>query len=410
MDQKFFDVPFALGGDQSVVPDATQPDGSVSFMEGFGFDYQRDLATDPLAKPVDRSVTNYLFNAITAAIAALQKTGIPEWITPAQNGGVALAYAKYAKVRYSATIPATTFETYVSTVDGNTSVPGADANWQPVADFVASAADILAGTSNRTIVTPLQLKVALVASAPAVGGTSNLTAALGVPGASLTVNDDEIIVATALGGSKFVLGLFSKTVNLSVTGVGGMDTGSAPLSGYVAIYAIYNPTTQTAALLAQDATSAVRGTVYSGSNMPAGYTASALVSVWPTNGSGQLVAGLQIGREVAISNNTVLNTSTPRASLTSFSVASAVPLNAHKCRGDFTISASSATAGANGVVCGSGVEIGRAAISATSATAGASTTESFPNIPIAIAQTLFYRANVSSGSLLFTVNITAYTI
>ena len=157
-DQKFFDVPFGFSGDQAVVPDATQPDGSVSFMEGWGFDYQRDLATDPLAKPVDRSAMNYLLSVITAAIGALQKTGIPEWVTAAQNGGVALPYPKYAQVRYSATTPATTFETYVSVVDNNTSVPGSDANWQPIASIVASASDVIAGTSARLPVTPLTLK------------------------------------------------------------------------------------------------------------------------------------------------------------------------------------------------------------------------------------------------------------
>ncbi|AAT37769.1 tail fiber protein [Burkholderia phage BcepB1A] len=157
-DQKFFDVPFAFSGDQSAVPDATQPDGSVSFMEGWGFDYQRDLATDPLAKPVDRSAMNYLLSVITAAIGALQKTGIPEWVTAAQNGGVALPYPKYAQVRYSATTPATTFETYVSVVDNNTSVPGSDANWQPIASIVASVSDVIAGTSQRLPVTPLTLK------------------------------------------------------------------------------------------------------------------------------------------------------------------------------------------------------------------------------------------------------------
>jgi hypothetical protein len=157
-DQKFFGVPFAFGGDQSAVPDATQPDGSVSFTEGWGFDYQRDLATDPAAKPVDRSAENYLMFVVTQAIGALQRVGIPEWITPANNGGVALAYPKYAQVRYSATTPGVTFETYVSTVDGNTSVPGADNNWQPIASIVAAAADVVAGTSSRLIVTPVSLK------------------------------------------------------------------------------------------------------------------------------------------------------------------------------------------------------------------------------------------------------------
>lgn len=157
-DQKFFYVPFAFGGDQSAVPDATQADGSVSFTEGWGFDYQRDLATDPLAKPIDRSSTNFILNAITAAIGALQKTSIAEWIRPDQNNGVAFPYAKHAVVRYSSTTPATTFETYVSTVDNNTSVPGADNNWQNVVDAIATSAMVIAGTDNRSIVTPQGLK------------------------------------------------------------------------------------------------------------------------------------------------------------------------------------------------------------------------------------------------------------
>lgn len=220
MDQKYFDVPFAFGGDQSVVPDATQPDGSVSFMEGFGFDYQRDLATDPLAKPVDRSATNYLFFAITAAIAALQKTGIPEWVTPTQNNGVALAYPKYAQVRYSATIPATTFETYISTVDNNTSVPGADANWQPIASVVAAASDVIAGTSARLPVTPLTLK-----SYP-----GNATQTFNV--AAATANAHAVRLDQLYGGVK---GISRNTVSGSLTVPVGVTTmyvsGTAPGGG-----------------------------------------------------------------------------------------------------------------------------------------------------------------------------------
>jgi hypothetical protein len=79
----------------------------------------------------------------------------------------------------------------------------------------------------------------------------------------------------------------NKTVNLATTGAGGMDSGAAPNNGFVAIYAIYNPTTGASALLARNATAAAQPTVYGGANMPAGYTASALISVWPTNASGQ---------------------------------------------------------------------------------------------------------------------------
>jgi hypothetical protein len=108
--------------------------------------------------------------------------------------------------------------------------------------------------------------------------------------ATATLTADEIIVETALGGVRYCLPSFSKTINLATTGAGGMDTGTAPVSGYVAIYAIYNPTTGTAALLAtRMRRRAQQPNVYGGASMPAGYTASALLAVWPTTASSQLL-------------------------------------------------------------------------------------------------------------------------
>lgn len=158
MDQNYFVTPFGSLGDQTVIPIPTDPGGAVSMQQGWGPDYARDQTSDPLAKPIDRATTNWLFFVVTQALGALQATGIPQWITPANNNGVALAYPKYSQVRYSATVPGVTFETYVSVIDNNTSVPGADANWQPIASIVASAADVVAGTSQRLPVTPLTLK------------------------------------------------------------------------------------------------------------------------------------------------------------------------------------------------------------------------------------------------------------
>ncbi|WP_244807993.1 hypothetical protein [Caballeronia zhejiangensis] len=242
-----------------------------------------------------------------------------------------------------------------------------------------------------------------------VGTARNLAMSVTAASATATLSADLIVVSTTLGAQTYVLPSFSKTINLATTGAGGMDTGAAPVSGFVALYAIYNPATGASALLAKNATSAVQPNVYGGASMPAGYTASALVSVWPTNGSGQFVIGLQCDREVCLANNTVLSTSSAQASLTSFSASAALPPNARTCRGDFTIGSSSASAGANGVVSGSPGEVGRVALGATSATAGATTVVSFPHVAIQTPQTLYYRASVSAGTLNFLVNITAYT-
>lgn len=75
---KIFTVPFALTGDKSVIPDALQPDGSVSFTQGFGFDYERPT-TDPLYKPFPRDPYNWLMGAITEALGQIQLQGYPSW-------------------------------------------------------------------------------------------------------------------------------------------------------------------------------------------------------------------------------------------------------------------------------------------------------------------------------------------
>ncbi|MBU9649342.1 hypothetical protein KTF21_11685 [Burkholderia multivorans] len=245
-------------------------------------------------------------------------------------------------------------------------------------------------------------------SAAIVGQARKVAMSISSASTTATLTADEIVVGSALGGQKYVLGAFSQTINLATTGAGGMDTGSAPASGYVAIYAIYNPKTGARALIAKDATSAVQPNVYGGANMPSGYTASALVSVWPTNASRQFVVGSQIDREVSVTNMVVLTTSTQQASMTSFSAAAAIPPNARSCRVDLTTGSSVASSGSSIVVSGASNEIGRAAVSATSATAGATTVTSTPHIQISIPQTLYYRGNASSGSWIGVVAVDSY--
>jgi len=167
-----------------------------------------------------------------------------------------------------------------------------------------------------------------------VGQSRNLSMSVAAASATATLTADEIIVETALGGLRYCLPSFNKTINLATTGAGGMDTGSAPASGFVAIYAIYNATSGASALLATNATAAKVSEVYSGANMPSGYTASALLSLWQTNASGQFQIGYQSDRKITRVRLLAVSWTANHSSPTSISIAAAVPLNAKRCWGD----------------------------------------------------------------------------
>ncbi|HHH1198765.1 TPA: hypothetical protein ACPZRB_000100 [Yersinia enterocolitica] len=158
-----------------------------------------------------------------------------------------------------------------------------------------------------------------------IGTSRNAKMSVTAASSTATFTADELIVQTALGGLQYKLSSFSKTINLATTGAGGMDTGTVPANGFVALYAIYNPTTQISALLAVNASSVVAPEVYGGSNIPAGYTASALVAVLP-------VATSQFGlfelseRFVSIIGIQVLTGSGTVGSVSALSL-SGVPLN-----------------------------------------------------------------------------------
>lgn len=244
-----------------------------------------------------------------------------------------------------------------------------------------------------------------------VGSVRNLKMSVTAASASATFTADEIIVESALGGLRYCLASFNKTINLATTGAGGMDTGTAPVSGYVALYAIYNPATSTSALLGYNATSAVAPEVYGGGFMPSGYTASALVSVWPTNPSSKFVAGTQVGRTVTRPNVTVLSTTTTQASPTSLSVATAIPPNANQMIGSVgAVPNSGQAAGAAAVALlvfpdasGTGSQ-GLGSVAGGGNGANANVTQS-----IYTSQTIYYTNSISSGTSSFTITINGYS-
>lgn len=139
----YFRTPFATSGDTTAVPVAVSPSGSISFTQGWGPDYQRDLSSDPLAKPVSRQDMNYLFKQVTAVLSRWQSETVPEWIAPADNGGVAMTYSVGMQVRYRA-VDSDPFISYVSVMDANNTVPTNATNW------VATSLGVTAPRFNKT--------------------------------------------------------------------------------------------------------------------------------------------------------------------------------------------------------------------------------------------------------------------
>lgn len=139
---RFFKIPFSATGNRTVTPDATQPDGSVSYSEGFGFDYERPN-TDPAYKPVPRDGMNGLLYDITEAIGIVQKQGAADWAVNA------VPYAINARVRHSD-------KYWVSTIPNNSDEPGGGAGWAEIGG-PSSQVEAEAGTENTKFATSLRV-------------------------------------------------------------------------------------------------------------------------------------------------------------------------------------------------------------------------------------------------------------
>ncbi|WP_232440553.1 hypothetical protein [Burkholderia ubonensis] len=241
---------------------------------------------------------------------------------------------------------------------------------------------------------------------PVVGTTRNAKMSVSAASATATLTADEIIVETILGGAPLRLANFNQTINLGTTGAGGMDSGAAPVSGYVALYAIYNPTTKASSILATNATSSRVPEVYGGTSMPPGYTASALVSVWPTNASGQFSPGFQIDRFVSSNSATILTTSTSQSSPTAISISAGVPPNARTVSGNMQMSSTAAAQMNTGVYPTSGNFGTQGNLLISNASQAIS--QPYNKIPISQQQTLFYIATCSAGTPTYQIFTAAY--
>lgn len=271
---------------------------------------------------------------------------------------------------------------------------------------IATTAQVTAGTDNSTVVTPLKLAQRMAGAGAVVGSLRNAKMSVTAASASAPFTADEVVVKATVGGALWCLSGFNKTINLAQTGVGGMDVGAPPASGFVSIYAIYNPTTQTAALLACNQFTS-NGQVYMGANMPAGFTASALVSAWGTTAGGLLAIGLQIDRQINVAL-TNINSSSVNQSNTPISMAAIVPFAAREIAGLLqcgSSAASNVTMSLSGSVTGVGQRNQGASVSAGTVTQGA-----FSGLSLGTPATVYYTANAVSGALSSTAYLTSYTI
>jgi hypothetical protein len=254
-----------------------------------------------------------------------------------------------------------------------------------------STPNLIAGTATSPAPFNVIASATPLPSSP-IGTIINGSANLASAGASVTYAADEIVVGTALNGTAYVLSSFSQTFNGGTTGAGGMDTGSLPTSGYVCIYAIYNPASPATSILGTScATSS--GTIYSGVHMPSGYTASALLAAWPTNSTPNMVVGALTGRRFYWGAQVQVLNGGSATSWTSISASSALAPNAKKvyeqmgCLETSSVGADSfsdlgAISGNTEVGCLASVANGELVTQAT--------------LPVVTSQTLYYQAGHST--------------
>lgn len=165
---KYFRLPFSVSGTKVTVPDDSQPDGTVSYTDGYGSKYSLNPNTDPSALNVERTKMNDILYQITDAIKALQQQSYPDFITSDDNGGTPYSYLKGTVVRYEGLV-------YQSLVDSNTTEPTNTSNWAlinqvPVSNrtITAAPASITAADGNGIVTIALGTPAPLVLSLPAI--------------------------------------------------------------------------------------------------------------------------------------------------------------------------------------------------------------------------------------------------
>ena len=172
---KYFRFPFAVAGDRTDVPDATQADSTLSYQQGYSVNYELNQATDPNALDVERRLYNQSLFDVTSTLQQYFQRGVPPYITADDNGGVAYGYNQYARVLFNNRV-------YESLINNNTTTPTNTTNWRLV-DFAGLDARYLTQTTGdaRYI-------------AGTLGTADGNIPQIGTPGTTTTGNRSAVVV------------------------------------------------------------------------------------------------------------------------------------------------------------------------------------------------------------------------
>lgn len=243
------------------------------------------------------------------------------------------------------------------------------------------------------------------ASNPLAGQFLNLTATF-ANAVSNTIAIDQVAVADALGGNVSTISNWNSTIATNVTGIGGMDTGTVTGLANVAIFAAWNPTTGAKSFFGQNVTAAVArvGSVYSGANLPAGYTRTCLVAVVLTDSTGKFFACNLLDRHCTIN---VTNQSSGQSPASNVVLQLGCPINARTVDVYVTFTSTSVT---NANIAISGQPSGNMPVYSAQVQSGQSGGLQLLGFVLTTLRTIYWTYSNSAGTPAFIIALNGWSI
>ncbi len=229
---RYFRFPWATGGDRTNIPDDTQSGGAVSYNEGYGIAYQQDPATVPTARTIERQMYNQALFDVTSTLQLYYQTGVPPFITSANNGGTAFSYPIRARVLFD---PGSGPRIYESTQASNNQPPTVTTHWR-IADLdgIAALGQVIGSLSFQTTNTPAPGYFALDGST-VMNARTDYPALFNSGSRFITPSGNNIVLHNAVdfirgrGNSSRAVGSLQTDATRNATGeIGTVTVGSSP--------------------------------------------------------------------------------------------------------------------------------------------------------------------------------------